>query len=356
MWERFKWLLITTFKFKRTAYPRTLWGTKLCLLAVGAGMFSVGSVNVQFENEFIVNTLDLDYKEPSLYSMYLSILLFFVGCALIFSEWNQKLRHTAKVMISALPGTPSHFPEEILDPTEKAFCRESVFIGLQQPAMENVCAQIRRYNAELEVDVFKQYILHEKGQKLYIGGLARIPFLVSYGAMLRNLTAEVAYFDKFHRDGNYSLLSDEHKCIDFTEPKQQKSVNQFGDVGIAIGFTTPISKRQVPERLREFTTIMSSNRGNARNLIKNQENLHELSEKLGKYIDQLSALPSCRKIHLFLSVQASFAIEIGRRYQEGTHQNWVIHNFDPQTQSYTWAIELSKNGISKYVAQNFFTV
>jgi len=348
MWERFKWLLTTTFKFKKTAYPRTLWGTKLCLFAVTAGMFSIGSLNVTFENGFIVDTLGLNYNEPSLYSMYLSILLFSVGCILIFSEWNQKLRHTAKVMISAMPGVPAYFPENILDSTEKAFCREPVTIGVQQSATENIDIQIKRYNAELEVEVFKNYILHDQGQKLYIGGLARIPFLVAYGAMLRNITSEIIYFDKFHRDGSYGLLSDENKQISFKKFDSVDKVNSSGEIGIAICFTTEININQIPKELRGFTNILFSNQGNSRNLIKNQDNLQKLSTQVGELIDRLSSINGCNKIHLFLSVQSTFAIEIGRRYQEGTQQNWVIHNFDPPSQAYTWAIELSKSGVSIY--------
>ncbi|MBH0090841.1 SAVED domain-containing protein [Pseudoalteromonas sp. NSLLW218] len=348
MWERFKWLLTTTFKFKKTAYPRTLWGTKLCLLSVTAGMFSLGTVNIKFESGFFVDTLGLSYKEPSLYSMYLSILLFLVGCILIFSEWNQKLRHTAKVMISAMPGVPAYFPENILDSTEKAFCREPISIGVQQSVSEDIVMQIKRYNAELEIDIFKNYILHNQGQKLYIGGLARIPFLVAYGAMLRNLTSEIIYFDKFHRDGSYGLLSDENKQINFRKLITVDEVNSSGEIGIAICFTTEININQIPKELKDSTNILISDQGISRNLIKNQDNLQKLSTQVGELIDQLSSLNDCKKVHLFLSVQSTFAIEIGRRYQEGTQQDWVIHNFDPPSQAYTWALELSKSGISLY--------
>ena len=56
-------------------------------------------------------------------------------------------------------------------------------------------------------------------------------------------------------------------------------------------------------------------------------------------------------MHLFLSIQSSLAIELGRCYQEGTHKNWVIHNFDAQAGEYNWAVELSKSGIQEYQFQ-----
>ena len=57
---------------------------------------------------------------------------------------------------------------------------------------------------------------------------------------------------------------------------------------------------------------------------------------------------NCNKIHLFLSVQSTLALDIGKRYQEGIHKNWVIHNFNANKGMYDWAIELSKSGISEY--------
>ncbi|WP_419533396.1 SAVED domain-containing protein [Endozoicomonas sp.] len=115
-----------------------------------------------------------------------------------------------------------------------------------------------------------------------------------------------------------------------------------------IGFTTPITKEQLPSALRESTVVVESSERCERNLIKNQDNLVELSAEVGRMIDDLSALPQCKRVHIFLSVQSSFAIELGRRFQEGVHKNWVIHNFNPQTNSYEWALELSQHGVKKY--------
>ncbi|MCG9745988.1 SAVED domain-containing protein [Shewanella sp. Isolate8] len=348
MWERFKWLFVTGLKFKRTSYPRTRWGVRACLAALGTGLLSIGVINVKFETGYVIDTLSLADKEPSLYAMYLSAALFILGAMLIFSEWNQKLRLTARVIISAMPGVSTDFPEEMLEPSEKAFCREPVHLGVPSSIPENIEQQVRRYNAELEVDIFKRHILQDKGQKLYIGGLARIPFLVAYGAMLRNLSAEIVYFDKLHKNGSYALLSDENTEVRLKEPSLVDKLNDSGAAAIALGLSTPINLSQIPKDFQNSTIILDSEQDASRNLIKNQGNLQEMSAKVGEIIDRLSALPGCKKIHLFLSVQSALAIEIGRRYQEGTQQNWVIHNFDPSSQSYTWAIELSRSGISVY--------
>lgn len=344
-WERFKWLFITALKFKRTAYPRTKIGARLCLAAITSALFSLGALTLDFENGYIIESLSLTYQESSVYAMLLSAVLLVLGALLIFSEWNQKVRHTAKVIISAMPDFTTEFPDEVLDPTEKEFCRESILIGVPQKRPENVEEQIRRYNAEIEVDMFRRYVLHEKGQKLYIGGLARVPFLVAYGAMLRNLSADFVYYDKFHRGGNFALLSEENLHVTLPDSPIVENVSESGDIGLAIGISTPIDVSQLPNGIRQATTILSFEDDSERNKIRNQDNLQELSTAVLRIIDKLSSLPNCQRIHLFLSVQSTLAIELGRRYQEGTHRNWVIHNFDASTNSYNWALELSRQGV-----------
>ena len=105
----------------------------------------------------------------------------------------------------------------------------------------------------------------------------------------------------------------------------------------------------MPVDIHEHIINISPSIKNERNLIKNQDNLQEISKKIGTLIDKLSALPNCKRIHLFLSVQSALAIEIGRKYQEGTHKNWVIHNYDAQSGRYIWALELSKTGFLRVV-------
>jgi len=38
------------------------------------------------------------------------------------------------------------------------------------------------------------------------------------------------------------------------------------------------------------------------------------------------------------------ALELGRNYQEGTHKNWIIYNFDANEGRYTWEIKFISDG------------
>ena len=88
IWNRIKWLFLTFLKFRRTAYPRTLWGAKLCTLALAGTAFSLGIFKINFTSGYFIDSLELTAQQASLYSVFVSIGLAAVGALLIYSEWN----------------------------------------------------------------------------------------------------------------------------------------------------------------------------------------------------------------------------------------------------------------------------
>jgi len=306
---------------------------------------SLGVFTISFFSGSKIESIQYIAQEASIWGTIFSIISALAGLALIYKEWEQKTRHTAKIIIASLPNSSTEFPEKILDPAEKAYFREAIILGKNNGNLEDIEAQVLQYNAERTVDIFNRFILHENCERLYIGGLARIPILVAYGSFLKNTYAEINYFDKIHKNGNWSLLHDENLEIGINIAKPEKQVTTTGDIGLAIGFSSEIQPHQLPKDLQESTRILVSNVLPERNLIKNQENLNEIVDQINQHIDEFSKKEGVNKIHLFLSVQTTVALALGRRYQEGMHKNWVIHNYDASESIYNWSIELSKEGI-----------
>lgn len=326
VFDMLKWLVNAALKFMGEKYPLTLLGSTLIITALKTTY--INGVNI--------------------YTLTLCPLVFACGVFLIYVEAIKSARHTARVLITGLPGTTNTFPSDLLGISEQRLAREPIELSLCDPSENEYKSQVEKYNAELCVDLFKRFILHDKCKKLYIGGLARIPFLVAYGAFLRNITAQIIYFDRFHNGNKWKLLDDEDKNILFADYELISTPNDNGDLGIAIGFSTCINIQCLPSELKGHTTMLTPNVKQDRNLIKNQENLERISEKVRVLIEKLSHSTSCKRIHLFLSVQPTLAIEIGRRFQDGTQRNWIIHNFNASKGEYEWAVELSKDGIKKF--------
>jgi hypothetical protein len=344
--EKIKWFVKELFSFLKSSHPLTKMGSWMIFGALISSPLSVVALQIALPDGFIIDGIDFTANEASIYSVVSAIFLAAVGSLLIYKELSSNARHTARVLITGLPGTNIGFPEEVLSKTESRNAREAVQLGAEE-GNDSLDIQITRFNSEVCVDLFNRFIVHDNCKKLYIGGLARVPFLVAYGSLLRTLTAEVVYFDKFQRDGKWKKLQEENKKITLNYDELISIPNINGDIGIAIGFTTPINRNQLPEVLKNNTTIISPSIKPDRNLIQNQINLESISYEIQSIIDTLSASENVKKIHLFLSVQSSLAIQIGRRYQEGIHRNWIVHNFDPETGSYKWAIEITRKGVSK---------
>jgi hypothetical protein len=345
--ENMKWVINTILPYLKSSYPLTKVGAWMMATGLIGSPFSAIAIKVLLPDDFFIQQLEMTLNEVSIYSILSGLIIATVGFGLIHKELSSNARYTARVLITGLPGTNIDFPEEVLSKTESKSARESVQLGIEEDKGP-LATQIERFNSEVCVDLFNRFIVHDNCKKLYIGGLARIPFLVAYGSLLRTLTAEVVYFDKFQRDGKWKKLQEENKKISLKQVELISIPNTNGDVGVAIGFTTPINSTQLPEALKNHTTIISPSIESERNLIQNQVNLESISYEIQSIIDTLSASENVKKIHLFLSVQSSLAIQIGRRYQEGIHRNWVVYNFNPATSSYEWALEVKKEGISKF--------
>lgn len=348
LWEKIKWLWRTFWSLKRTPYPKTKWGTGLILTSISVPLINIGTVVLDITH-YLPIPISYIYKEIPLVSYALSLLGIFTGIALIYSEWNITSRNVAKVLISSIPNMNLEFPESLLDPAEKYFFRDPITLGVQSSSNEDIHKQIEIYNAELTANIFPRFIIHNQCNKLYIGGLARVPFLVSYGSLLRNTSVNINYFDKSHNGQREWFLLDQEKVeLNYIARSEDIQPNSNGDIAIAVSFTSEITDDQIPLNLIGHTLFIEPNSRSERNLIKNDENLQEAAQYIISKVDFLSRKENLKKIHLFLSIQSPLALAIGQRYQEGMHRNLVIHNFDAQVGKYVWGLELSSKGIEYF--------
>ncbi len=325
------------------------------MVAIAPPALSIGFFSIEFAPGSPIHSISLALEDSSflitLFSMVISLLAVFIGGALIYSEWNNTSRSIAKVLISSLPNTNLEFPEYLLDPAEKEFFREPITIGLSSSTNEDIDGQISLYNAEVAANIFNRFIIHDKCKKLYIGGLARVPFLVSYGALLRNTGVDTYFFDKSHSgQRQWELLGEEKTNLDYLTVDQNILANANGDIAIAVSFTCEITEEQLPQPLRNHTLYIVPSITLERNLIKNQDNLSEAARYIASKIDQVSRRAGVDRVHLFLSIQAPLAIALGQCYQEGIHKKWIIHNFNAERGFYEWGLELSSSGVKRYAS------
>lgn len=340
-WNKIQWLGNLYSNIKKKNAPFAYYGASIIKTVIVATIpvsFSLGFV---FSQESIINEISFTAGEISLFASILAIAMIILGVSMIIYDMFNfvKSRNTAKLIIKGMKEGYKKFPNELLSYKEKYYSRDVVEVGLtEEDDNRNLEQQVTRYNAEYEVDLYHKFIFEDSVDTLFLCGIARVPFLVAYGYRLKS-SACINYIERDHATQKSFLLDDINKNIDIIKENEVEPSND-GDIGIAIGFTCRVKKDQLPENLQEHTLFISSSIELDRLLIKNQENIHCLANKIQRIIDDFSAKKECTRIHLFLSVQTSFAMELGRKYQEGMHKNWVIHNYNGK--EYSWALELSK--------------
>nr|WP_244623202.1 SAVED domain-containing protein [Shewanella salipaludis] len=258
-------------------------------------------------------------------------------------------RLTSRVLINGIDSSSKTFPDSIIPDSEKLTIREVVELGYNENIDVDLFIDnaIEIFNAEVKVDIFNRFILNNNCKKLYLGGLQRIPFLIAYGSRFRANIDEVKFYDKIHNNSRWSLMDEMDDGISIIQ-SELVLPNDKGDIGVAIGLTNPIQEHQLPNLLKDHTIFISPNVSPKHNLVMNQENINRLTLEIKELVSEISRVENVNKIHFFVSAQSSIAISLGMRYQDGIHKNWVIHNFDAPTGTYTWAIELDKIGIKKF--------
>jgi hypothetical protein len=344
-----KWFLNFLLEWKKSVYPFANIGKLLILSGLGSWIPTGLSAVLELPPNSILSQLSFDYGSGSLISEIISIIVITFGMLLIIFDARRaqkSARLTSRVLIQGITGHNMGFPDELLTFVEKSDARELVYLGSPESETIKIEDVISLYNSECKVKIFDRFIMNQNCQKVYIGGLARIPILVSYGACFSRTGINVTSFDRLHSDGKWTLLNKSDENVSLIEFNLQNiHPNESGEIGLAIGFSRPVRETQLPEGLQQNTLFIEPNKRNERNMIMNSDNLQRITQDIQHIIDELSSKDNCKNIHLFLSVQASLAFEIGRKYQDGVHKNWIIHNFNSDKGIYDWALKLSKSEI-----------
>lgn len=343
-----RYIFDTYIRFCKSTYPMIKYGASLLL---GTPLL-VGGINlllyVPLPEDVDFKLMDISYGEVSYISIGTTVVSTILGAILIITGLiiaRQKARQTSKVLITSMLEESAEFPDDILTDIEKKDARETIKLGLVE-IDDYINQSIKMFNAEEEVNIYSRFILNHNCKKVLLGGRARVPFLVAYGSRFRNISAKIVYFDQLHQNQEWEILNgiNENISINYADIESIEA-NENGDIGLAISFTSEILSNQLPQSIKDHTLMISPSIEPTRNLIKNQENLQKLSHEIKSIIDKLSIKANCKYIHMFLSVQTSVALEIGRNYQEGMHKNFIVHNFDVDKGKYSWRIKICRNKI-----------
>jgi len=244
-----------------------------------------------------------------------------------------------------------HAPFEAIPKYERFDCIE---INLQKIDSYNKNSVIENYNFN-KILIFER-IQNKNSKKVYIGALGSFPYLFLLGSLFRNAYSEVITLDfdrhksKWHKLSAFSEKKENITHIlmyeDMTIDEKINELNNLdiAEVGIALSYTFEVNKNAIPPQLQNHALFLKHSHGIGHDKLSNEEAQKALLKELSIYMATL--WNNHKKIHLFISAQASMCINIGKIYMNNSHGVLVLHNYDNASKSYNWAIEFNRGNIS----------
>jgi len=203
---------------------------------------------------------------------------------------------------------------------------------------------------------FENRTFHNGLPKVYVASLGSFPYLYLMGTLIRNGYIESIVLDYDRDKGKWyrldyfgeianNILADS-SSMSIEEKLTELCSSDSKDIGIALGYTFEIDKNSMPDKLRENTLYLKSSLGYGRDKLNRMQTQISLLDEIMLYIDRLKN--ANKDMHLFVSAQASFCVNLGKRYQDNIMGKIYLHNFvqTNEGRERDWYITFNRGDVS----------
>lgn len=313
------------------------------LLVMSGGIIDITYINPQ---RSLNGSYDMGDADSFLYC--LGVVFMIIGAYILIQDYK-KIRAN-KVMFyfaNMMPFGDSKTPLYAMNQDDRISSVETYLKKIDSYSKDEVINNFR-FNQEL----FKERIEHKNIENIYLAGLGSVPYLYLLGTLVRNghILCEVLDYERNSKKwyrlpdiGNnltHSLMY-ENKTIDKKIDEIIASESEL--IGVALSYTFQIYKESVPEGFEDNTLYLQHSGGFGNDKLSNKMSQKALIDELVVYIDRLKA--ANKKIHFFISAQASMCINLGARYQDMTIGEISVYNFNSDRVR-DWYITFDRGNVS----------
>jgi len=337
--EIIKWLISQYFRWKNTD-PIMKYANKL--LWIGGGLF-IPSLGLFLQVSFEIINFPFDFKlSPQVltFSNTLGTLCILVSIGLVIFRLMtiNGANKTIIILHRGMSGMNIASPEKSLPSRYKNPKPEYINIPDRSLDIKNQYEDIKVIPRDIRQRI--DQIDHNSVSVLYCG-LAPIPLLFFAGYMLQK-REKIEIMD-YHRSSQKWLFLDdlddkESLVITSTSKSSPKAI------AVALGFSFDVNLGLIRRKLGDEIKIVSVSLEDGARMDSMQSNekqnriLKELTEAIAKL---RSECPDISVIHVFMAVQASFAVNFGSYWTTSVLPPVRIYNYDAGSNSYAWDIEVS---------------
>lgn len=195
--------------------------------------------------------------------------------------------------------------------------------------------------------IVRERVNHDNAKKAYFAGLGSVPYLYAMGTLFAGGNISLTALEHDRSEDQWHMLDDVG-----LSPKLLISYNGLSDVdeilqacanseaiGLAISFSAEIQLSELPQQVRGNTISLKLSSGLRYDALSVAPVQEEIVKEITHFITRL--FKCGKRIDLFVAAQSSVVINLGRLYQENMMNDVFVHNFDPSSRSYNWALRIN---------------
>lgn len=316
------------------------------ILGAGVLMASGGpTYNLFFMKDDIAMQLQVDNTGYIL--LIVGLILIGIAIMMLIRFYNSVSIHPYLYFSPSLQNMNTEIPIYAVDKRDKYTTRPQ-YIGTINSYDKSIV--ISNYNF-LQTSFEKRFD-HADSNKIYMAVIGSFPFMFLMGTLLRNGHIKSHIMDYSNEKQEwFSLfpggLPAHHEIMNtdknIDDEIDSLSHNDSNDIGIALSYSYEVFKNTLPEELQENTLFLKNSLGIEPYLLNYEKTQQALITEIFQYIHKLRQ--NGKRIHLFVSAQASFCVNLGKRYQNNVTGTLVLHNYNAQQKKYNWNIQFDKGDV-----------
>lgn len=343
---------VINFVYRLLEFLRMDFTKQLTIVALGYGvtLLSGFDLSATIKNNTFTLTSDTSYL-TNIVGISLIIFSLAIGISKIIAASKKP---SVMFYLYGLKHMGKNAPVYAMSKIDRLHALKNEFNAMGSYSKEIVKKEYGHYQWSIE-----NRINHNNIDKIYLCGLASIPMLFLFGSLFRNAHSEheiqLVEFFRFKTKGWKTLdINDENNILiehildDIENTTKDKEISRLinsksNEVGIALFYTASINKNAIPDNLINETLYLKTSLGVKHEVVSSKEAqtklIQELVQLFTKFFDSGKT-----KIHLFISAQSTFVINLGMSYQDNMHGTLVVYNYD-NNENYNWCVEYKKGEI-----------
>lgn len=303
------------------------------------------------EFTFLTNINDGD-----LYITLLGVSLVLVGGYLGVQRYRAFAREVSikDIALFFMPGFSNQnetVPNSAIPRLEQSKIIDVTFPKFDSYVPENI---IEEYS--FRAKAIEDRVNHAGVKKGYVAALGSVPYLYLSGTIFRDGHVPLKVLEHSRSEDNWQLLDDlgksdsliwnyDHNSGESAIEKVHASPEK--DIAISVSFTDAINIEELPSSIRNHCLNVKLNSGYGYDALSVESVQDAIVKEVAHVITSMSK--KADKVHLFICAQASVVFKLGKLYQNGMSGTVIVHNYNPKSKSYEWALTFDGQSVDLHL-------